>query len=58
MKKKTLIELKPQKNFTIPLNKKRRVLVKYTKHRITARDREGKCRILKLDGNLEIIDES
>ena len=57
MEKKKLIYLEPRKKFTVPLNNKCRVLVKYTNHRITARKREGKCEILKLDGEKEIIKE-
>jgi len=58
MKYKRLINLKPKARFTIPFDDKRKVLVKYTEHRITARKREGKCQISKLDGNLRVMDES
>jgi len=58
MKYKRLINLKPMDEFSIPIKDKRRVLVKYTNHRVTTRNREGKCEISKLDGNLKVIDES
>jgi len=57
MEKKKLTDLKPKEKFTIPLNDKCRVLVKYTDNRITTRRREGKCEILKLNGEKEIIKE-
>jgi len=51
MKDKILMDLKPSDKFSMPVDDKERVLVKYTKHRITTRKREGKCEISKLDGN-------
>jgi len=58
MKINTLSKFKPQKNFTVPLGNKYKVSVKYTKDRITVREREGKCQISKLNGNTRVIDES
>ena len=54
MKDKRLINLKPKNKFSIPVKDKRRVLVKYTNHRITTRKREGKCEVSTLDGDIRI----
>jgi len=57
MKDKILMDLKPSDKFSMPVDDKERVLVKYTKHRITTRKREGKCEISKLDGNLKVVEK-
>jgi len=57
MEKKALIKLKPKKRFKIPFDDKRKVLIKYTKHRITTRKIEGKCQMSELDGDTKVIEE-